>query len=435
MRSEQLNQDTVIYWGTILLVLGLLILIPQLRILQEVPPVFTEEAYADLVGAENPQTLYQFLLQQLLQSPANDILLTILPLVFALGSLGLFLLHLQFETENTIVTYLAGLLFALSPPFLLYHLSLTKISVLFFFILLASYLYRQQSIFTFVFAAIVFALDPFIGSLLFLLFVWHNYKQGLSLSGFLATLLTLHLVFFFLPFPIPYTSQAFYFEWNQVFSFLGSLSGFTLILLFLGGSGIIREFVQKEQNPFTWTSLLIILSSLVYFPLQIMASLVLSFYAAKSFLSLLKYEFTNKELGVYILLLFVLIFVFSSVTFIKTTIQEAPTREQFQAYSWLEKQPEGKLFIHPYQEHSASFFSKKTAVTLPLDMYSQFVFNRDLESFQKYLESESIRYVVIGAHTFDLLQKDEEGILFLLKNNDAFTQVYAADDLLIFLVE
>jgi hypothetical protein len=333
------------------------------------------------------------------------------------------------------LSFLTGVLVALTPAFLAAHLSISFSSILLFCILLTTYLYRRGTRWYLLTLPFLYLFDPITGVVLSLILAWHSYARTKSfpyLHSILSLLLLIAAVF--MPVTLYATqSTAFITSANQVFSFFGAISGYTLTLLLLGVTGLAFLFYQKKQSLFTWISIIGVVFAAFYTPLRLVGIVLLATYSAQTFFMLVNRKFSNKELGQYILLLFVCIFFFSSVTFIKDALTAEPTVEQVEVYSWLERAPiSGGFLIHPSQTEYTRYFSGREFYEASDSELLELFETRDSQEFIDFLQAQNISFIVVEPNLRAYLQKDNDGILFILKNNDAFQVVYTTTNMQVY---
>ena len=124
--------------------------------------------------------------------------------------------------------------------------------------------------------------------------------------------------------------------------------------------------------------------------------------------------------------------VFSLVSFVDRP--DEPTDEQVESLRWLSAQEEGKVLSHYEKGLWIEHFSKKPVL---MDDYfydnnadarkykeiaDSIFYSRNLEETRGYLRENNISYIWIDEEMRDgqVWDKEEEGLLFLLRNNETF---------------
>lgn len=410
MLTEQLTLKKTMYWGSLLLVIILLTLIPHLRTEQSMSTFFLDGSF-ELMTSEQT-TLYSYVM------PASESQLQILLPLIALFIVILLLAHVSYDQQKPGISFITGIITALTPTFLALHLNPTLGSVLVLLVLLTTYLYRIHSSFYLLSFGVLFAFDPITSMLLFLVLFIHlythqDYKGMIFIS--LATLLLL-LTFVLSPLTLPPLDLTTHVD--NLFTFFGSHTGFTLTLLLLGLGGIAYEFIQKKHDFFSWLAVFILVVSSVYEPLRLLGIIILAYFAANSFTALTEYTYSNKLLGRILVLLFICMFLFSTVTFIKTALSEEPTLVEMRSYEWLRNTKNASVLVHPDSQAQVAYHTQLPVHAAP----SKILTTRNLDTLQKYLDTNTITHILVDSTMRRAIQQD--GLSFLLQNNDQFTIAY-----------
>lgn len=428
MLTKTFSQERVIQISIFALLVLLVALLPQLRVLQGNPLIFSEETYGLYNSVFSPTSFFEYIFSYVYSS---SFVLVLLPILFAV--LSLFFIFLLLKTDNSfnLKMIITGVVVSLTPAFLYAHLSLSLSSILLLVSLASVFFFLKKSFWQVPFLTLLFLLDFISGLILTILFFFYAQFVERKKVWCLFFPVTISTVLLFLFFPQSFFSSSFFsLSPDTMFSFFGALSGFTLFLLVLGGAGLVYYLLSSQRVHFFLLAFVLI--SFVYFPLRLLGIVILAGYSAVLFLKLLTYSFSNEFVGQLSLFLIVCVFLFSTVWFVNSVVDMEPSREYIQGMDSIFYNDSLSILVH---EDLVEFVTYQTGMeTFSGDDqadFSAFILYRSYSQFQELLESESIGYVVIDRFVLNEIQL-HEGILFLMDNNRNFQRVFAGDTLFIY---
>lgn len=412
MFAERIILKKALYWSSLLLVVALLIMLPQLRLDRGNSVFFLQESFEAMT--DDQTTLYSFLI------PMEESVIQMLFIILAIALLVLVLAHISYDQEQPGTAFVTGIIMALTPTFLALHLNPTLGPLLVVLVLLTTYLYRIHSRFYLLSFGLLFVLDPISGLLLSLFIAVHLYTEK-DMRGMIFLLVATGLLLgTYMVAPLSFPTLNLLVQMDDLFTFFGSYMGYTLSLLILGFGGIAYDFNQKKDAFLSTFAILVIIIGAIYVPLRLLSIIVLAYYSAKALTGLTTYNYANKQLGTVIILLFICMFLFSTVTFIKTALVEKPNSLQLEAYDWLAQKGNETILVHPNSRAQIDYYTSLKTYETSLDLLK----NRNFEELKTLLQQNNISYILVDDPIEKSIEREDDGLLFLLQNNDQFTIEY-----------
>ncbi len=414
---RRVNQSTTILF--FILAILFISAIPLLRYVGGNNYVPGEETYSVLEDAQEPQTLYDFLIHGLILILTPFLLTIIFPLVLAMGSLMLIVALLRQMVSSSYEYYYALAVIILTPLFLIVHIGLHLHAIVFFFSLLTAYLYLQRNSFYLLTLGTLFAFDAFIGILGALILFGVEWIHGEKRKAFvilLAIVLINFLTWFFAisnPFlPLHLISL------NSLFMFFGGEYGYSFFLLILGITGMFMA-VEFTTTTTRIIQVLILGLSIVYEPLRLLGLVLLAAYAGIALHQFMTRKWSNEFLFQLTIILLFCILIFSTSTFMKETYNDSPTIEEIQGLEHIAFHGGDTIFLHPNTASFAKYFTGLNVYeddTLAQSKSYKFV-------KEKFIEN-NISYVFVDKALYSEWYRSEEGLLFVMQHNDDFILEY-----------
>lgn len=434
MHDIKLNKSYYYIALLLFVAVAFTLLMPQLRQATGQDHILGLETYYHLNNQGESVQFYDRALTFIIDTIGEKTTLYLLPALLILGSLLLFSNIIKYLLETDAEYFFALLLLLLTPAFLNAHLGLSVVSMVLFFFLLTIYLYLRNSYFYLVSLALFYLFDPFL-ALAFTVILFVRELQQKEYTNvfilFFALLILLSTSFSTNIHTQILNQDLLSFSINPLFDFFSAEYGFTLFLLSLGILGLLR--LRKEDSFALFVATLLLLLSLFYQPARLLGIVVLVVYSAKSANFLLERKWEIPYLGQLVLLLFLCMLIFSTTIFIQAELQQAPQEETLQDLAFIHDLPltkQAKILTMPSEAEYTTYYTNRSVLASiyryddsdekALELYSSRQFRYIKEEFQK----ENIALVIVDKKVANYLQRPDEGLLFVMKNNDHFKRIY-----------
>ncbi|MGM5484550.1 MAG: hypothetical protein ACQEP1_01630 [Nanobdellota archaeon] len=182
---------------------------------------------------------------------------------------------------------------------------------------------------------------------------------------------------------------------------------------------------------------IIIASLLFVFRQPLYLSFFLTYFAAYGFAKIIDRKWYSETLKYLTVITIISGLVFSLVSFVDRP--DEPTEDQVESLHWLAGQEEGKVLSHHEKGLWIEYFSDKPvlfddyfynnngAARKYKEIADSIFYSRNLEETRGYLKDNNISYIWIDEEMRDgqVWDKEEEGLLFLLRNNETFKKAYS----------
>lgn len=408
--------------------------------------------YNDYILSQTPQPIPFSFSNYLYDSILFFVPIWFLPALISLLLLTVFWFTLKKFSIPLSTRFIASCMFAFSPLFVSTQLTLGPAAFLTIFLLLIILALRSHVnsyICAFLaFLTALFGIDALLPLLIIILFTVPTaghapiFQQKKSLiTGATLGFLTWLILSIFTKTSFTYLLSLDLI--NNLFVDFGATSGQTLLLTILALIGLVNVWKTEFRWHFVAALLLVIWSS-VFSNTALIATIVLSFFAASAFTKIWKSKWENPTLK-YIVLMCVLIAVISSYfIFSNQLVLAQPTVPTIDAYSFISQNTpiNSVIFASKNQGAQIAYFSQRKIVNVGNTKY-QIYSNRSLET-EKILYSKSLTQTLknlkeLGAtHILvdpqllsgDNWREDKGGLPLLLRNKKAFTIIYSGDYLL-----
>jgi len=411
---------------TILILIPLILLALRLTLSPTLPGA---ESYLHLATAEsltslspnlyhNLLSLSPFLLSIILPSILTILTLLILPSL--LSKLGL-----DSEIRNL------SMIMLIFTPFYLSLIYFSSPLPLILLITVASiYLMVSGTLRNSIIATLLLATIPFMGrvyaicTIILLISFAVAKKKTCSHAPFIAIFLTLQTVILqvYYKYPMPQLLPRI----SNLFVELGSWYGLSLFYLLLAILGLLYLWKKKKSYYSLFIFLIIIATITLWIPeASIYLYIPIHILAAFGLLSVMTstWELPRlKKLSLYLIIIGIII---ANVTFLSTIAKTSPHPEQIEALEWLlDDEPHFYTVLsHPSRNYWIQAIAQKKTITNPEEL----LHTRNLEKAIQLISQSEIEYIFIDEEMKNGLvwNQPDEGLLFLLRNDETFKNVYS----------
>ena len=468
----RLNDKKILFYSLIL-ALVILLIFPLIRITFFESSFAGDEAYHNQIIAENlleqgfskTENLidrpylpnpYNILLAGIGELIGVTIASMLLPLIFGLISVYMFYLILKSFKLNFMRKLIALMFLIISPAFIYLFSVSNAYSLAITLSLIAFYLFIKQEKKYFIISLVLFAITALFGFVhsLILSFILISYSIKDKTRLTRASIITLKMgvislaynLAFFIKYNILMQNLALNPEYLVgLVSDLGGIKGFGIFTILLMIFGLYVVWKTKKQ-PLGYILLIITLASAVLYSTSINFYLVFPFsiLAAYGFYTILKMRWTFsliKQLAVIVIIAGI---VFSTVSYINQTSKANPNKELIESLEWLKENSGSEeivlshysrgLWIQSIAERkviSDSLFRKTPNLDKKLDLSNTLFYSRTLKNTSSLLSKNNISYIFLDSEMKSHLvwTREQEGLLFLFRNNETFKNVYKKENI------
>lgn len=219
---------------------------------------------------------------------------------------------------------------------------------------------------------------------------------------------------------------------------IGGTFGYTFIVLFLFGIGLMVTWKRKRKYVLLYLTLAFLLTASAYSQhTNIYTNFLVSALAGIGLTRLLSMRWelaVLKKTSLAVIVLAVLIAGFVQVTLLA---DEGPDSSTSQALNWLEQNsdPSAVIISYPSRGSWIEYFAGRKAVVTGLypsskpyqkassDIYTLFT-SRNLDEAKDLLTNYSVSHLYIDQDIYLDITGEQEGIFFLFRNNETFKKGY-----------
>jgi hypothetical protein len=365
-------------------------------------------------------------------------------LPFLFGILNIFLIHLILRklVSNEKQMLFSCLFIVFSPVYIFIHTTYNDIFAPFTFILFGTLLLLYDNYFlSLLFFLSGFAFNPRFFIIIFLILIVFYEKTKtkniiLPIIGLVATT----YLFISINKASLLGEITFHSLLTTYISDFGATAGFGIFSLILGFIGILMSWKDKKSNAIFYFSLIALLFALLYDTrMMIFLELFFAYYSGKAFINILETEWESQTLKNYFILLIFCGIIFSFGSFVTRFPKEGPQRSEIISLEWLRNSDieNRKVLSHYEYGFMISALSKKEAyadknyylssIDKTKIKKSEELFQlRNLKNITSSLDKENIGYFWINTKMKEgqVWEKDEQGILFVLKHSSYFQKIY-----------
>jgi hypothetical protein len=373
--------------------------------------------------------------------------LIVFPILMGLFSIiALYLLLERLQVDKKILVLTISLLIA-SPVFVFTFSTLNAYAFIATFLLWGLYFYSRDELWGLITSLVLFVLVSFFSrfSIILLLAFLLSYSLITSKKQkwFLVVLFTLLLVGF------KFVPQMFFEfdtiqETNALVDFVsdfGGVVGFSIFALVLGTIGLFTSWAQKKQKYPLYLLLLI----LIYMAIDVNKSFniyllfLVSYLAAIGLLRILKIKWHFTVLRDLTLIIIMCGLIFSTVSYYDRLAQNDYS-DEVAVLNWLSTntREDSSVLSHYQNGFLIQTLGKRRAVLDPLSAYNigfdqtndemnQIFDSRNLRDTKALLKKYKVDYIFINEQMRHggVWDEDDQGLLFLLQNNETFKKVHS----------
>ncbi|NQV08348.1 hypothetical protein HQ529_00685 [Candidatus Woesearchaeota archaeon] len=372
----------------------------------------------------------------------------IVPLVLGIISLFLFyyiLRELKFNFERR---FFSTMILLLSPSFIFTFVASTSYSLIVFLFFLCFSLFITKNKYLFLLYLLLLFIIPLFGffhALVFavLIFSYVFYRKKAMKKFFISLIPLLFSSLYY--FGATY-SKIFSFEnflsrniFRDTISGLGSYNGLSIFAVLLALVGVVVLWKHKKEFYPIYMNSIVLILLLLYkgSEANIYLAVLFSIFGGLGFYKLMKRRWEAKTIKNLTLLLLITGLILTSASYIPRIINFEPDKEVIESLEWLQSQPKGIVLSHHsngfWIEHSAemvvfmdSNFQHSPDTNKRHNISETIFYSRDLRNTRSLLKENNIGYIWIDDEmkNGEVWKADEEGMLFLLQNNETFKSIY-----------
>jgi len=391
-----------------------------------------------------------------LTSTSVQVLAKFLPLIFGLIIFViLYFLIGKVITKDKLRT-IVMLILPLSPPFIYLSYIFNYHALPLLLTLLALLLFFSEKKISLTISIIILALIPFFGwihaamAFLSLLVIAIAKKKHTRLLPFILILMLITITLHYLPIIIKHgfaNSQILKqpssnFNFKNTISDFGASFGISLFAIILAAVGLGELWKKKYQNAGIYIILMIsIILSIIHLPALFYLNIVIIILAATGVVRILNSKWTSPIIKNTTLILLICGLIFSGLTSVTLLANTAPSQSVAEGLLKLRAKPDGVVLSHPSKgfwiltiAYKPTFIDLNSEYVPNLnervnDLNSMF-YSKDLTNTTKLLQEYNIKYIFLDdpMKSGQVWTRDEEGLLFLLKDSERFKSIYADSD-------
>jgi len=333
----------------------------------------------------------------------------------------------------------ASIILILSPSFLyIFSINSAEIIPLFLILLGVFLLIQKNKLFSYL-SGVPFVLcslsSMFVGVLVFIIYMTHFLAKREKRYDFIAV--SALIVFFMAIFNPKFIIE--YFASNlpavsNLFSDLGGLAGISIFAAIFFVAGLIAAKKREYSYPII---IYLVISFFTDYKTIIYSNLLISGFAGLGLMAMIekKWELGNLKQAMNFLLIGGLLF--SGVSHINVIKSLGPSSEIIESAQWLGKNSDNSsVLTTPENSIMVEYFGGKVmfdaipSETIKFSIISSdandIYYSRDLEETEKLLNKYNADYILIDSKMTggEIWKSPDEGLLFLLSNENKFASVY-----------
>ncbi|MBN2421706.1 hypothetical protein JXB41_00645 [Candidatus Woesearchaeota archaeon] len=386
---------------------------------------------------------YDFCFVDILLSLFTDTVyfMKILPFIFGMLSMMLYYLILRKINLSLKRSFFTSLILLFSPVFIYTFTIFNEYFLIVFLMLLGSYLLLREN---YVFSLLVFSLITIIDikSFVLPLIVLIAYYQKFSEKRqflFTLVLLGIGLIFIYLQGKSVVSSLISGNLFKETITDLGAMLGFGIFSLFLSGIGLLLSWKNKKKNFIIYLLIIILVFFSVYLKsFVIYLEFILVYYAGFAFTKLINLKWELQILKKYAILLILCGLFFSAGSYINRVIHFPPHPSEILSLEWLNSNSNemDTVFSHYQNGNLIQAIAKRPIISdelyflhskekLRIKDSDEIFYSRNLDKTESLLKKYNIVYIWINSQMkTNTWKKEDEGLLFLLKNSNKFSKEY-----------
>ncbi len=377
-----------------------------------------------------------------------NVLITLVPLILGIFTiLLLYLILVKTEIDKELI-FLTLLIFILSPLFI-YSYTVSNVTVFILFLdLMAFYLLLKENKYLDILAIILLSMVTITHLVHFLIMMaWlfaYFFKKNLKRFAQIAIILSIVAVVYYGPLVyyhgIPESAQ--FQKLNLIEStitILGSSLGFSFMVVLLFIIGFVLSWQHKKDyfSLYVMTAALMLLSVVVD-EAKIYLNIFISFFTSIALFALINRKWKLSLIRNLTLLSIICGILFSTVIYLNTISLSDPTPAIRYSLYWLQDHSNKEdAILSDYQNGFWIEYFAERSVILDSNFYyvpklnerfydiNKTWYSVNLKDTEKILNKYNIRYIWIDPEMKNRLwTRREQGLLFLLTDNETFKKVY-----------
>jgi uncharacterized membrane protein len=204
--------------------------------------------------------------------------------------------------------------------------------------------------------------------------------------------------------------------------------------------GIITMKKNYQNIIFYLSSLLLLISSYYVVHLRIYLNILFSFLVATAILMFIKRRWKLKLIKYLTILTIICGLLFSTISYLNRLSTQEPDKSIIASLEWLENKPTGVVFSHYEKGFWIEHLANKPVIMDAMFDYAPNVgqryndsltifFSRNLQITTEILDKYNVTYIWIDKKMKhgQVWEKENQGLLFLLKNSERFKSIYALE--------
>jgi len=215
-------------------------------------------------------------------------------------------------------------------------------------------------------------------------------------------------------------------------------NGFSLFSVLLAGLGVIVSWKNKNKYAVGYILFFVFLALFKFLNIGIFLSFIISIFAGYALITLFTMHWDLIQVKKFTFFILILGLFLSSVSYLNRSADFPPTNQDILALNWLKENsvPDSVVFSHYKNGFLIQTIAGQTVVMDGnfeyidaeqrfKDSYDLF-YNRNLQKTRTLLTKYDISYIYINPlmKQGDVWTREEQGLLFLFRNNETFKNIY-----------
>jgi len=369
----------------------------------------------------------------------------LIPFLLGLLSVLIFYLILKEFKMNIEERLFVLLILIVSPAFIYLSVISNTHSIPVFLTLLGIYLLFKKNIFLTILSLLAFAATvPFgifnallVITLLLAYIIKEKSKKTIILLSIIIIISAVFMPVYFQEKTEVLSKEGILQSSISDFGALAGIGIFNILLAFIGFSLMWRK---KKEHIFIFLPLLFMLIGLFYLQTIIVyLNFVLAVFAGYAFTKIKNMDWQVKMIKNLTILLIICGLIFSTASYLNRISNMQPDKEVIKSLEWLRhySEPDEIVFSHYSRGFWINSLAERPVVTDKMFEYYpgakerfndslEIFYSRNLKNTRTLLNKHNISYVWIDSEMKQGLvwEKEQQGILFLFRNNETFKNIY-----------
>ncbi len=392
-----------------------------------------------------PINLYEILISLLGGSFGILISNLLFPAMFGLFSLILITLISKQNEQSNRNTIINLFVFSSMPFFINIFTHGNQFSFVYFMLLLALYVFKEKNHYwlSLIFFLVLSFMGKFVSSIAIFLIIFYGLiiKDKNKIIYAVAVIVLSQLGQLLIPFTFDIVSYVVTSPIQELISDLGGSFGIGFMQFVLFFFGFILYWIDEKSHYFIKVSLILLFLSIFTFNFMVVFiyALIFVMMIAKSIVHIFDTEWHSVTLQKIALLIIVSSFMFSFISYTDRVVNEGPEPEFIDSLQWAgENLPVDSLyfsaqkygFLIDFYSGGTSVIDQKIVNQNYLEQINSIFKIHNLKVARKALHELGVDYIIITDEMKSGLvwNSDDDGILFLLRNNETFRNKYISPD-------